>query len=76
MPPLAVNCLLPPCLVGSHRCDAVVFNIGVSNVGCRFSLRHPRYTVTNVRLSLLKCHSSVPETGPEKAVICSRVFVW
>jgi hypothetical protein len=27
---------------------------------------HPRYTVTNVRLSLIKCHFSAMESGPEK----------
>jgi hypothetical protein len=45
------------------------------SVGCRYTLRHPRYTVTKVRLSLLRVSlKSADLRAPKRAVFVAGVF--
>jgi hypothetical protein len=45
-------------------------------VGCRYTLRHPRYAITNVCRSLLECHWRVQICGPLKGpVFAAGVFL-
>jgi hypothetical protein len=45
-------------------------------VGCQYTLRHPRYTVTNVSLSLLRMSlKSADLRAPKRAVFAAGVFL-
>jgi hypothetical protein len=45
-------------------------------VGCRYTLRHPRYTVTKVRLSLLRMSlKSADLRAPKRASFAAGVFL-